>query len=185
MTSRKSVGSLLIFVGTVLCFFLPLVTVSCGGMKAFTLTGQQLATGTTLTQSQPFGPPQTQKIDAEPFAALAGVCAILGVILSVVGRKLSTGSAVVAGIGVISLFIMRARLDAEIQKQGQGIASVNYESGFTLLVALFIAAAGWNLYLSLKGRQSDKADIVVGNPPRAELGDSEPSSPASPSITSR
>ena len=54
MATRKSIASVLLFVGSTLCFFLPFVTVSCGGVKAFTLTGEQLATGTTLTQPGAF-----------------------------------------------------------------------------------------------------------------------------------
>jgi len=34
----------LLFAGSRLCFFLPFATVSWAGIKAFTLTGQQLAT---------------------------------------------------------------------------------------------------------------------------------------------
>lgn len=180
--SRKSVASVLIFVGTGLCFFLPFVTVSCGGIKAFTLTGQQLATGTSLTQAQPFGPPQLQKVDADPFAALAGLCAIVGIALSLVGRKLATASAVAGGVGAVSLFIMRSRLDAEIQKQSQGVATVNYESGFTVVVILFVVAAAWNVYLALRQKQLKdieiSTDLFPNDPSNVKTAPSE-SSPSS------
>ncbi len=97
MQNRKMIASLLIFACSALCFFLPFVTVSCGGVKAFTLTGQQLATGTTLTQPQPFGPPQTQKLNGDPFAALAWAGALAGVALSLVGRKMAAATAITGG----------------------------------------------------------------------------------------
>ena len=73
MADRKSLASALIFAGSLLCFFFPFVAISCGGVEAFTLTGQQLATGTSISQPQPFGPPQKQHIDPDPFAAIAGL----------------------------------------------------------------------------------------------------------------
>lgn len=153
MTNRKLIASVLIFAGSTLCFFLPFVTVSCGGMKAFTLNGQQLATGTTLTHPQPFGPPQEQKIDADPFAAVAWLCAIAGIALSLAGRKLAAATAVSGGVGAVSLFIMRTRLDEQLQKQGQGMATASYESGFILAILLLLAGAAWNIYLFLENKQ--------------------------------
>jgi hypothetical protein len=153
MKNRKSTASLLIFVGSTLCFFLPFVTMSCGGIKAFTLTGQQLATGTTLTQPQPFGPPQTQKVDGDAFAALAGVCSVVGVVLSLIGRRMGNACVISGGVGAASLLIMRSRLDAQIQRQGQGLATVNYETGFTLAIVLLLAGAALNIYLFLQSRR--------------------------------
>lgn len=127
MAYQKSISSLLIYVGIALCFFLPFLTVSCGGLKAFTLTGQQLATGTTLTAPQAFGPPRAQKIRGDPFAAVAAACALVGVVLSLVGRSAFGVTAVIGGAGGASKFVMRTRLNSQIQQQGQGLATVNYE----------------------------------------------------------
>ena len=152
---------MLLFAGSILCFFLPFATVSCGGIKAFTLTGQQLATGTTLTQPQAFGPPQTQKIDADPFAGIAGICGIAGIALSLIGRKLAGGAAATGGLGAISLLILRGRFDAQLQKQGQGMAQASYESGYTLAVLLLIAGAAWNIYLFVQDRRQATQDALV------------------------
>jgi hypothetical protein len=157
MANRKSIASVLLFVGSTLCFFLPFVTVSCGGVTAFTLTGQQLATGTTLVQPQPFGPPQTQKVSADPFAVVAGLCALAGIALSLIGRKIAGGTAISGGVGAVSLLIMRSRLDDQLQKQGQGLATATYESGFTLAVLLLVAGAAWNIYLFLQDRRVKEA----------------------------
>ncbi len=161
MTNRKSIASVLLFVGSALCFFLPFVTVSCGGVTAFTLTGQQLATGTTLSQPQPFGPPQTQKVSPDPFAVAAGLCAIAGIVLSLIGRRLASAAAVSGGVGAVSLLIMRSRLNDQLQSQSQGLAKATYETGFTLAVLLLIAGAAWNIYLFLQTRRVGEASPLV------------------------
>jgi hypothetical protein len=154
MANRKSIASALLFAGSTLCFFLPFATVSCGGIKVFTLTGQQLATGTTITQPQAFGPAQTQKIEADPFAAIAGLCGIAGVALSLIGRKLAVGAAASGGLGAFTLLVLRSRMEDQLQKQSQGVAQVNFESGYTLALLLLIAGTVWNIYLFLEGRRS-------------------------------
>ena len=161
MPNRKSIASVLLFVGSALCFFLPFVTVSCGGVTAFTLSGQQLATGTTLVQPQPFGPPQTQKVSADPFAVVAGLCAIAGIALSLIGRRLASAAAISGGAGALSLLIMRSRLDDQLQKQAQGLAKATYETGFTLAVLLLIGGAAWNVYMFLQSRRISEAGRLV------------------------
>jgi hypothetical protein len=168
MANQRSTASVLLFVGSALCFFLPFVTVSCGGVKALTLTGQQLATGTTLTQPQPFGPPQTQKVEADPFAAVAALCALGGIVLSLIGRRIATATAFSGGAGAVSLLIMRSRLDGQLQTQGQGVATAAYETGYTLAMLLLIAGAAWNVYLFLQTRRTSAAFT----PPPAPLQDS-------------
>jgi hypothetical protein len=117
------------------------------------LTGQQMVTGTTMTQPQPFGPPQKQKLDGDPFAAVAALCSIAGIVLSLMGRQMAVGAAASGSIGVLSLIFMRSRLDAQIQRQGQGLASITYETGFTLVTLLLIAGAIWNFYLVVQGKR--------------------------------
>ena len=163
MANRKSIASVLIFVGSSLCFFLPFVTVSCGGVTAFTLTGQQLATGTTLTQPQPFGPPQTQKVSPDPFAAVAGLCALAGIALSLIGGRLTSAAAISGGVGAVSLLIMRSRLNDQLQTQGQGLAKATYETGFTLAVLLLLAGAAWNVYLFLQSRRVSEASRLASD----------------------
>jgi len=170
MKDKQSIASLLIFVGTALCFFLPFVTVSCGGIKAFTLTGQQLATGTTLTQPQAFGPPQSQKVDGDPFAAIAGLCALAGIVLSLIGKRMAGASAAAGGAGAVSLLIMRSRLDAQIQKQSQGLATMTYETGFTLVLLLLFAAVAWNLYLLLQNQRLRTVEVPDGDGRQDSVG---------------
>jgi hypothetical protein len=66
-------------------------------------------------------------------------------------------AAISGGIGAMSLFIMRSRLDDQLQKQSQGLATANYETGFTLAVLFMIAGAAWSAYLFLQGRRIEGA----------------------------
>ena len=154
MGNRKSLASVLLFVGSLLCFFLPFVTVSCGGEKIFTLSGQQMATGTQYSEPQVFGPPKTQKIDAHPFATLAALCALAGVVLSLTGTKLAAASAASGAAGAVSLGIMASRMDTEIKGATQGMGQVNVEIGFTLTLLLLIAATTLNIYLFIQGNKA-------------------------------
>jgi hypothetical protein len=160
MANRKSIASVLLFVGSALCFFLPFVTVSCGGIKAFTLTGQQLATGTSIEVPPAFGPSKTQRTDADPFAAVAGLCALAGVVVSLVGTRLAAAGAVSGAVGAVSLGIMASRMEGQVQKATQGLGSTNHEIGFTLTIFLLIAAIAWNIYLLVKGKRSANSSSI-------------------------
>ena len=162
MGNRKSLASILLFVGSLLCFFLPFVTVSCGGEKIFTLSGQQLATGTQYSEPQVFGPPKTQKIDAHPFASLAALCALAGVVLSLVGTRLAAVTAATGAAGAVSLGVMASRMETEIKGATQGIGQVNVEIGFTLTLLLLIAATAWNIYLFVQGKKAASSANISG-----------------------
>lgn len=176
MKSKQTIASALIFAGAVLCFFLPFVTVSCGGVKAFTMTGQQLATGTTLSQPTLYGPPRSQKIGGDAFAAIAWVCALGGVLLSLIGRKMASATAVAGGAGAVSLLIMRSNLNSQIQAKSQGMATVTYEAGFTLVLLLLLAGMGWSVYLFLQGRRVN----AVGAPTTKDMDGGVGYGPAPP-----
>ncbi len=145
--SSKSKVSPAIFAASILSFLLPFITVSCGGQRVASFSGVQLATGTSVEQPQIFGPPKKQKVEPDPTAAVAGICALLGLGLSFLGAKNAIAPAVSGAIGVVTLFLMKVRLDDQIVKQGQGMLQVNYETGYVLAIALLIAGAGWNAFL--------------------------------------
>jgi hypothetical protein len=155
MASRKMTGMALMFAGTLLCFFLPFVTISCNGMKIYSFTGQQLATGTTMSQPQMFGPPKTQKVEPNAFAAVAFLCSCAGVVLCIVGRKMLRSIAVSASVGSASLLIMKVQLDHEIQKQGMGVAETNYQFGFFVALLLMVVSAGWCLYQVAREKRNE------------------------------
>ncbi len=158
----KSKISPAIFIASILCFLFPFVTVSCGGQKVTSFSGVQLATGTTVEQPQMFGPPQKQKVDPDPTTALAALCAIVGVVLSLAGTRIALAPAISGAVGAVSLLIMKARLDDQVVKQGHGMLQVSYESGFSLALLLFVAGAVWNGYL-----HSQRNNIPAAPPPEA------------------
>ena len=158
MADHKTLASALLFAGSALCFFFPFVAVSCGGVQVFSLTGQQLATGTTFLQPQPFGPPQKQHINADPFAAVAGICAIAGVALSLAGQKMVNGRAAAAAVGSASLLVMKSHLNSELQNQAGGMVQANYQTGYTLALVLLAAGAIWNVFLFLQSNHADSAE---------------------------
>jgi hypothetical protein len=57
-----------IFVLVLICFFLPFMTFSCQGERVLSLSGIQLVTGTSVPQAQMFGPPKSERMNAEPLA---------------------------------------------------------------------------------------------------------------------
>jgi energy-converting hydrogenase Eha subunit E len=167
MANGKMMGVALIFVGSVLCFFLPFATVSCQGVKLFSVSGQQLATGTVVSMPQRFGPPKTKREDANPLAAVAAVCGLAGIILALIGRKMVAASAVAGVIGSASLLLMRGELDQHLQREGMGVCHIDYQIGYTLALLLFIAGAAWSCLLFLKDRakrtsQATKEIAVAG-----------------------
>lgn len=152
MKDQRKLASVLIYVGSALCFFFPFVTVSCGGMSAITLSGRQLALGTTIKQAQPFGSPQAQAIHASPSATVALFCALAGIVLSLIGRRLAVASAASGAGGAIGLIILQSRLHEQIEEHSGGVARVHLEAGFYLAMILLVTGAAWNLYVWIQDR---------------------------------
>jgi hypothetical protein len=162
MVNRKSLASILLFAGSALCFFFPFVTVSCAGEKVMTLSGRQLATGSAIEVPQPFGPSRTQRTAADPFAAMAGLCAVAGVALSLAGARLAALAAVSGAAGAVSLGVMAARMQDQVQHATEGMGQASLEAGFTLAISLLAAAAAWNLYLVTQEKRSAGASGISG-----------------------
>ena len=162
----KSKVSPVLFVVTVLCFLLPFVTVSCNGQKVDKgqFTGLQLATGTTVEQPQMFGRPQKEKVEAQPLATAALVCALAGLGLSFLGIRLAIAPAGAGGLGAVLLLLLQSQLSNDIARRSQGMFQLEYESGFWLTLAFFVLATAWNGYVSLSLR---KAPATATSPPIA------------------
>jgi hypothetical protein len=169
MTSKSKVSPA-IFIASILCFLFPFITVSCGGQRVASFSGVQLATGTTVEQPQMFGPPQKQKVDPDPTAAVAALCAILGLGLSFLRARAALGPAISGAVGAVSLLLLKSRLNDQIVKQGQGMLQVNYESGFSLALILLIAGAAWNVYLFSQRGTAAVAGLPGGPPPPRKEG---------------
>ena len=167
-----------IFIATILCFLFPFITVSCGGHKIATLSGVQLATGTSVSQPQMFGPPQKKDVAPEPLAAIVALCTIVGLALSFLpSSKMALGPAISGGVGALFLLLLKSKMDDQIVKQGQGMLQVNYEAGFTLSLLFLVAGAAWNGYLFF----SQQAGTVAPSLPTTARSPGQPASPtASP-----
>ena len=169
----KTYASLMLYIGAVLCFFLPFATVSCGGMHVITFTGQQLATGTHVTQAQMFGPPKLQNVPADPFASGAALIGIIGLIISVIGRKMGARfnlmTAWIGVLGFIDMLFLKSHLADQIQKQSQGVAKVEWLSGYTWALLFFLVAAAWSACEHLSDR---KKRMLEKQWPKTTISDS-------------
>lgn len=145
MNARKLSGAVLLL--SLICFFLPFFTFSCQGHRVLTLSGVQLATGTTIQQPQMLGPPKPQKINPEPLAILAVVSVIVGLGLSFLkGKKGAVGSGALAGLGAIFLLTLKSKIEGDVLKQAAGMIQVNSGMGFYLVLCLLLGAIGTNAY---------------------------------------
>jgi len=142
-----------IFVLALICFFLPFVTFSCQGQKIVSLSGIQMVAGTSVQQPQMFGPPKSEKLNAEPLAVLALLCGALGLGLSFLkGRGGAIASAAAGGLAAILLLALKSKIQGDAVAKGGGILQVNYEVGFYAVVVLFLAAVALNIYVLMQGK---------------------------------
>lgn len=133
-----------IFGIVIICFFLPFINISCSGQKIATLSGIQLVSGTTM---------EGRKINPEPWAVVAFISSIAGLGLSFMkSRKSSILAAVSGAIGVISLLLLKAKIDNDMLKKGKGVIQVEYDLGFWLTFLLFLSAIGLNWFLFTKDK---------------------------------
>ena len=148
----KSKVSPILFLVTVLCFLLPFVTVSCNGQKVATLSGTDLAFGSTVQQPQVFGQPVKKRVDAQPIATIAFLIAVAGIAVGVLAARVPLVSAITGALGAVFLFILMGKLSSDIGKNGQDLFQLDYDIGFILALIFFIGASGWNAWLFFASR---------------------------------
>lgn len=136
--SRATFGML------IFCFFLPFLSASCAGQKLVTLSGLQLAIGTTLEEPNLFGETREKQIGGEPLAAAALLAAGFGLVLSLVRRSSRTGGRVAGVVGVVSLSLLKNKIDVEVLREGGGMIQVDYEFGFWIALLLFAVVIALN-----------------------------------------
>jgi len=142
----------------IICFFLPWVSVSCQGQPIITLSGFQLAKGTTFGQPgtgpQKIAPQkETKKVNPEIFALLSVIVAAGGLASCFLKGKAGTILPAAGGIlGVIFLVLMRFKLSRELSKvgEGAGILQLEYGIGYYLTFLLFLASFVLNIYNPFK-----------------------------------
>jgi len=133
----------------IICFFLPFMQASCGGEKIMSITGVQLVTGMTFEQPIMYGEnPETAKIDPEPLAIATLLCAIIGLLFSFIKKsKSAILPALSAGIGTITMLLLKTKIDNEAMREGGGMLEVEYLFGFWAILLLLIVAVGLNIYV--------------------------------------
>jgi hypothetical protein len=168
----KSKVSPVLFIVTVLCFLLPFITVSCNGQKVATLSGTDLAFGTSIEQPQMFGRPIKQHTDAQPIATIAFLIAIAGIAVGFLAARVPLASAITGGLGALFLLILMGKLSSDVGKQVQGVLQIEYGAGLIMALLLFIAAAGWNgwLFFASRGTPAGAASPPLANAAAANAG---------------
>ena len=151
-----------IFGVAIICFFLPFMEVSCGGQKVMSFSAIQMVVGTTVQQPGmleesmskmpslgiPGEETRSQKVGPEPFAIITFLCTIIGLQLSFIrNRKSAVLPAISAGIGAITLLMLRSKITNDVLREGGGMLQVEYVFGFWVILILLIADVGLNLYV--------------------------------------
>lgn len=121
-----------------LCFFLPFVTISCGGQEIVTFTQWDLIIGTKIN---------TQEVDPNPIAVIILLVVLAGILVSFLKSRAGLILSAMSGvIGFVATLALKFTIDNEIAKQGKRMLEADYRAGFYLSLILFIAAAGFNFY---------------------------------------
>jgi hypothetical protein len=158
MAQRRKV-SLMLFLVSILCFFLPFITVSCNGKRVATLTGVQLAIGTTVAPPQMFGPRQKRKVEPEPLATFAALSALVSLGLVFLRNRSAIAPAISGAAGVLFMLLLKSKLSSNMTRTGaQGMFNLQFESGYTMALLSLVAGAGWSLYgFVLSSKETDAA----------------------------
>jgi len=149
-----------IFALALICFFLPFVEMSCQGQKILTLTGIQLATGTTIAQPAAFGQAQTRRVSGEPSAVVALLSAIVGLGLSFLKNgKAPIGPAIAGGLGLVTLLLLKSKMDGDILREGGGMIQVEYAVGFWTTFILYASALALNAFLLMQTKRKNEKQV--------------------------
>lgn len=133
----------------ILLFLMPFLNVSCSGMAMGRLSGMELSFGKTQEIREPFsGQLRKQKVNSEPLAFLALAVAIGGIsiCLGVKKRRVAIINAILGGLGLVFLLLLKSKLDGDVMREGSGLISINYEFAFWATTGLFIAISLLNSF---------------------------------------
>jgi len=131
------------YILALLCFLLPFVEVSCQGQKLASLSGFQLAMGTTVDVPDPIsGQAKSQRLNDEPGIAWAFWLTVCALVLALSSFKKMKLWAALGGAGAfVSMLVAKSHMDKEILTQGGGLVSISCTFGFILACLLQIVGA--------------------------------------------
>ncbi len=170
MSMLKKYQSPAAFSLIIVCFILPFLDVRCNDVPVRTLSGFQLATGTTIKlrndtlskdESKDFDLNLTeQHVDPNYFVLIALVLAVAGVMLSLLLPKAPELLMGLIGFaGLLCLLLTRINLNHSIENDAgryeQYILSLKYLYGYWLAVILFTFAGGYNFLHYIDERQEE------------------------------
>jgi hypothetical protein len=143
----------------ILCFFLPFINISCGGLSVVKFSGYELAFGTSISENSGFGHSDTRKVDAEPLAALSWIAAAGGLVFCFINNKKK--NMILSGIsaaGVVLMVILAIKLSNDASKQ-PGL-TMDFGIGYYLALIFFIANSGLS-YFNYKN-EAAKTNVING-----------------------
>jgi hypothetical protein len=155
------------YVLIILSFFLTFVNISCAGTKIASLSGFDLAFGTTITMpgNDMFNKKTETKetpTDAEPLAIVALVLAVAGIVLSFLRISKQQLILLILGIaGFVIMLLLKSAVGGDITKQPVEMLEISYGFGYYLSLILFMVSSissGAAMYLE------NKETIIQGLP---------------------
>ncbi|MCK9590166.1 MAG: hypothetical protein M0Q93_12500 [Terrimicrobiaceae bacterium] len=127
------------YLGILIAFLLPFMDFSCQGHKIASLSGYQVAFGTTLDMKSPMdGSTKKQRIDGTPIVAVAF---LLALVAAAIALRFGIAGSVCAGISLILLLLAQSSINKKALEEGQGIIAVNYDLGYYLTLLLLVGGA--------------------------------------------
>jgi hypothetical protein len=133
-----------------ICFFLPWVNFTCAGQNYATLTGLDLATGTTVR-----GPNNAdQKTDSEGLALLVLMSSIAGLYVGFLKDKdretIVLGSGIVGLLALGELIWMKLKIENDLLKKSEGMVKAEFTTGFWIALVCFVTVIALNAYIYLQ-----------------------------------
>lgn len=156
------------FALAVLCFFLPFVQFSCtmDRSMSYSMSGLQMVTGTEIQIPDMGlgGGQEIQKVEASPFAVMALLCSLAGLVLVMMpSRALSLAAVAFGVLGFLAMLLLKWQIDSDVAEQGAGMFVAEYRAGFVLVCVLLLAGAALNTVIMRQPHPTDGAGTVAGD----------------------
>ena len=128
-----------------ICFFLPFVSVSCQKQEVVTVTGLDLATGKSLPRENIFWSGE-RAVPPQPLAVAALILTLAGAAAGLLKGKTGAFGGILLGLsGMITLFLLKNKMDSELVRYSKLFFAVKYEPWYWTALILFGLAALSNL----------------------------------------